>query len=82
MPRGRRSALRITRATLLNGKLLAAARRMLGPGVRLMTPAERREHVREMLEQAPEPRRVWVFGYGSSSACSRVRGAAARSGRG
>ena len=64
-PSRRPSALRITRATLLNGKLLAAARKMLGPGVRLMTPAERREHIREMLAQAPEPRRVWVFGYGS-----------------
>ena len=58
-------ALRITRETLLNGRLLAAARKMLGPSVRLMTPGERREHIREMLAQAPRPRRVWIFGYGS-----------------
>jgi cation transport protein ChaC len=64
-PRGRPSGLRITRETLLNGKLLAAARRMLGPGVRLMTPAERRAHIREVLGCAPAPRRVWIFGYGS-----------------
>lgn len=58
-------ALRITRATLLNGKLLAAARRMLGPSVRLMSPAERRDHIQETLARAPQPRRVWIFGYGS-----------------
>lgn len=58
-------ALRLTRATLLNGKLLAAARKMLGPSVRLMTPAERRGHIQEMLAIAPQPRRVWIFGYGS-----------------
>lgn len=38
---------------------------MLGPTVRLMTPAERRAHIREVLGFAPEPRRVWIFGYGS-----------------
>ena len=30
-----------------------------------MTDAERRVHIRELLASAPEPRRVWVFGYGS-----------------
>ena len=59
------SRLRITRETLLNGALLAAARRMLGRKVRLMTPEERREHIREVLVQAPRPRHVWIFGYGS-----------------
>lgn len=63
--RDRPDALRITRETLLDGKLLAAARRMLGPAVRLMTPAERREHIREVLGRAPQPREVWIFGYGS-----------------
>ena len=63
--RGLPSALRITRETLLNGRLRAAARKLLGPGVRLMSPAERRDHIREVLAKAPQPRRVWVFGYGS-----------------
>ena len=38
---------------------------MLGPGVRLMTAGERRDHIREVLGRAPQPRRVWIFGYGS-----------------
>ena len=63
-PRARRN-LRITRAALLNGTLRAAARKVLGPGVRLMTHAERTAHIREMLAEAPQPRSVWVFGYGS-----------------
>jgi len=60
-----RKALKLTRETLLNGALHAAARRLLGPGVKLMTPEERRAHIREMLEAAPRPASVWVFGYGS-----------------
>ena len=60
-----RKALRLTRETLLNGALHAAARRLLGPGVKLMSPQERRAHIREMLETAPRPGGVWVFGYGS-----------------
>ena len=58
-------ALRITRETLLNGVLHAAARRLLGPGVKLMTPAERQADIQRMLGAAPDRRRVWVFGYGS-----------------
>ena len=57
--------LKITRENLLDGTLREAARRMLGPGVRLMTSAERRSHIREMLARAPQPGRVWIFGYGS-----------------
>ena len=57
--------MKITRENLLDGTLREAARRMLGPGVRLMTPVERRSHVREMLARAPQPGRVWIFGYGS-----------------
>jgi len=60
-----RKALKLTRETLLNGVLHAAARRLLGPGVKLMTPEERKAHIRDMLASAPDPRRVWVFGYGS-----------------
>ena len=57
--------LKITRRNLLNGALLASARKLLGPGTRLMTPQERREHIGEMLACAPRPDRVWIFGYGS-----------------
>ena len=57
--------LAITRENLLNGSLREAARRLLGPEVRLMTAAERRAHIREALARAPRPGRVWVFGYGS-----------------
>jgi cation transport protein ChaC len=59
------TALKITRRNLLNGSLHEVARRMLGPGVRFMTPGERREHIREILARAPQPGRVWIFGYGS-----------------
>ncbi len=57
--------LKITRENLLNGSLHAIARRLLGPGVRFMTHEERREHIREILARAPQPGRVWIFGYGS-----------------
>jgi cation transport protein ChaC len=63
-PRGPRP-LRITREALLNGSLHAAARKLLGPGVRLMTPEERKAHIAEILAEAPRPGRAWIFGYGS-----------------
>lgn len=59
------TALKITRSALLSGVLHASARKLLGPGTRLMTPKERREHIREVLVRAPQPDRVWIFGYGS-----------------
>jgi cation transport protein ChaC len=58
-------ALKLTREALLNGTLRAAARRLLGPRVKLMMPEERRNHIRGVLALAPRPRSVWVFGYGS-----------------
>jgi cation transport protein ChaC len=59
------ATLAITRRTLLNGTLHGSVRRLLGPGARFMTPQERRDHIGEMLARAPQPGRVWVFGYGS-----------------
>jgi glutathione-specific gamma-glutamylcyclotransferase len=59
------SSLKITREALLDGSLHELARQMLGPGAQFMTAEERRAHVREILAAAPEPGRVWVFGYGS-----------------
>ena len=57
--------LTLTRESILNGTLRASSRALLGPGVRLMTDAERTRQVGEMLARAPFPERVWVFGYGS-----------------
>ncbi len=59
------TTLRITRETLLDGSLHELARRLLDPGTRFMTPEERAAQIREMLARAPDPRKVWVFGYGS-----------------
>lgn len=59
------TVLKITRETLLDGSLHEVARRMLGPGTQFMTPEERHRHIREVLSRAPQPGRVWVFGYGS-----------------
>jgi cation transport protein ChaC len=55
----------LTRDTLLDGTVLHSMRALLGPGVRLMTDAERTEQVAAMLAGAPAPGQVWVFGFGS-----------------
>jgi len=57
--------LKLTRETILNGAVREAARALLGPGVRLMTDEERAQSVRDMLARAPQPDRIWVFGFGS-----------------
>jgi cation transport protein ChaC len=57
--------LKLTRETILSGAVREAARAILGPGVRFMTDEERTAQVREMLAQAPNPERIWVFGFGS-----------------
>ena len=59
------ASVKLTRDTILDGSLHASVRSMLGPDVRLMTDAERVAQVRAMLERAPRPGRVWVFGFGS-----------------
>lgn len=55
----------ITRESLLDGSHHARVRAGQGPHVRYMTDEERRRHVAEMLARAPQPKRIWVFGYGS-----------------
>ncbi len=55
----------ITRESLLDGSHHARVRAGQGPHVRYMTDEERSRHVAEMLARAPQPKRIWVFGYGS-----------------
>ncbi|HET7598337.1 MAG TPA: gamma-glutamylcyclotransferase [Burkholderiales bacterium] len=56
---------RITRESLLDGSHHARIRADQGPHVRWMPDEERRMDVAKILAQAPQPNRVWVFGYGS-----------------
>jgi cation transport protein ChaC len=56
---------RITRESLLDGSHHARVRAGQGAHVRFMTGEERSMHVSEILARAPQPRRIWVFGYGS-----------------
>jgi glutathione-specific gamma-glutamylcyclotransferase len=59
------TAFRLTRDTILDGSLHASVRDILGPDVVFMTDDERRAEIEGMLERAPDPRRVWVFAFGS-----------------
>lgn len=59
------ASVKLTRETILDGTLHASVRSLLGPGVRLMTDAERSAQVQAMLARAPRPGRVWVFAFGS-----------------
>lgn len=61
----RKTGLTLTRESILDGSLHASARALLGPQVKFMTDAERSSQVGDMLERAPQPQRIWVFGYGS-----------------
>jgi len=54
----------ITRESLLDGSHHARVRAGQAH-IRFMTDEERRRHVAEMLARAPQPKRIWVFGYGS-----------------
>jgi cation transport protein ChaC len=40
-------------------------RAALGPDARMMSAGERAESVRSMMRRAPDPSRIWVFGFGS-----------------
>lgn len=55
----------LTRENILNGTLQASVLALLGPGVDLMSDAERDAQVRQMLDDAPVPGRIWVFAFGS-----------------
>ena len=59
------SSVKLTRESILDGSLAAAARAALGPNVRFMTADERNAQVRDFIAGAPHPRRIWVFGFGS-----------------
>ena len=57
--------LKLTRESILDGSLHAAARTTLGPGVVFMSPEERAAQIAQMLARTPRRDSVWVFGYGS-----------------
>ena len=59
------SSVKLTRESILDGSLAAAARATLGPDVRFMTADERNAQVRAFIAGAPNPGRIWVFGFGS-----------------
>lgn len=56
---------RITRESLLDGSHHARIRADQGAQVTFMPAEERRAQVLGALTQAPQPERIWVFGYGS-----------------
>ena len=56
---------RITRESLLDGTHHARIRADQGSHVTFMPDEERRVDVTKILAQAPQPERIWVFGYGS-----------------
>jgi cation transport protein ChaC len=58
-------AVKLTRESILDGTFHAAVRSAHGPDVRYMTDAERAAQIESMLARAPQPRRVWVFAFGS-----------------
>jgi len=57
--------VKLTRESLLDGTFHAAVRSSLGPGVRVVTHAERAAQVEAFLARAPRRGRIWVFGFGS-----------------
>lgn len=57
--------LTLTRESILDGTLHASVRAILGPEVRLQSDEARRAQIEAMLERAPDPRRIWVFAFGS-----------------
>ena len=57
--------LTLTRESILDGSLHASAKALLGPGTKFMTDEERTRHIAATLSCAPNPGRIWVFGFGS-----------------
>lgn len=57
--------MKLTRESILDGTFHAAVRASLGPGVRIMSDAERAAQVSAVLARAPRRGRIWVFGFGS-----------------
>ena len=59
------ASLKLTRESILDGSLHASVIATPGPGIRLMTDAERAAQVESILAGAPRPGRIWVFAFGS-----------------
>jgi cation transport protein ChaC len=59
------SSVKLTRESILDGTFHAAVRATVGPGVRIVTDAERAAQVKAVLASAPRPGRIWVFAFGS-----------------
>ena len=59
------ASLKLTRENILSGVLHDSARALLGAGTRFMTAEERHRQIHEVIARAPQPERIWVFGYGS-----------------
>jgi cation transport protein ChaC len=57
--------IRITRAALLDGSLIDAARRRMAPGMRVRTDAQIEAGLDAILKDHPVQEDVWLFGYGS-----------------
>ena len=55
----------ITRAALLDGSLIEAARRRMAPGMRVRSDAEIEACLNAILKDHPTQADVWLFGYGS-----------------
>jgi len=59
------TGFKLTRETILDGTFRAASRNLHPPGTRFMSDDERGESIRSIIAAAPDPDRIWVFGYGS-----------------
>ncbi len=59
------TGFKLTREAILDGTLRAASRNLHPPGTRFMSDDERRASIGEIIAAAPNPDRIWVFGYGS-----------------
>lgn len=59
------TGFKLTRETILDGTFRAASRNLHPPGTRFMSDDERRASIESIIAAAPNPDRIWVFGYGS-----------------
>jgi glutathione-specific gamma-glutamylcyclotransferase len=59
------SRYKLTRENILDGSLRASSQALLGPSARFMSDEERAQQIQQALAVAPDPDRIWVFGYGS-----------------
>jgi len=59
------SRYKLTRESILDGSLRASSQALLGPHARFMSDEERARQIAEVIAEAPDADRIWVFGYGS-----------------